>query len=81
LFSLLGFYTGWRSESGTGYVADACLDGDHWCSGVCRTCEEAERAFYRAAHRAYLRKCLARVGIRIAPPKSAVACDMPEDAS
>lgn len=81
LFSLVGFYAGWRSDAGNGYESHAQFDGTWWRSPVCATREEAERAFYRAAHRVLLRKCLARVGIRIAPPKSADACDMPKDAS
>lgn len=81
LFSIIGLYTGWRSEAGTGYESHANFDDIWWRSPVCRTAEEAERHFYRAAHRAVLRKCLARIGISIAPPRSADASDFPEDAS
>ena len=73
LFSLVGFYTGWRSRAGAGFDTEANFDGVHWRSPVCPTREEAERHFYRAAHRVFLRKHLARIGIRIAPPKSADA--------
>jgi hypothetical protein len=79
LFSIIGCYTGWRSEVRDGYASGAAFDGNWWHSPVCRTAEEAERHFYLAAHRAFLRKHLARIGIRIAPPKSANDV-LPEDA-
>jgi len=74
LFSLAGFYTGWRAQNGThyNYSTSADFDGCWWDSGPLETIEAADRAFYAAALRALLRKWLGRVGIKISPPNQ---CD------
>lgn len=71
LYAILGGYVGWRAQRHTGYDVSATLDGQDWRAGPYATIAAAERAFYGAAHRAFWRKALRRVGIRIAPPQDA----------
>ena len=57
LFSVWGFQTGWRSQRGDGYDVTAGLDGvDIWYQG--KDIETAERGFYRACRRTFLRRYL-----------------------
>ena len=70
LFSIVGFYTGWRAQHGCYYSTSANFDGVWWDSGYLAAAEEADQAFYRAARRSLLRKWLGRLGISIAPPGS-----------
>jgi len=72
LFSLAGFYTGWRAQNGDYYSTSADFDGVWWHSEYLETIEAADRAFYAAARRALMRKLLGRVGIKISPPNQ---CD------
>ncbi len=61
-------YTGWLCGVRNDVTAE--LDDVSWYSGPCASREEAERRFDRAAARALLRRILAKVGVRIAPPRS-----------
>lgn len=70
LFSIVGFYTGWRAQHGTSYNASATFDGHPWDSGDRKTIEEAERAFYAAARWAFIRKYLGKLGLTPQPPRS-----------
>ena len=69
LFSIVGFYTGWRAQNGHHYSTSAEFDGYWWDSGYRDTIEAADRAFYVAARRAFVRKWIAKVGIKLSPPK------------
>lgn len=68
LFSLVGFYTGWRAQNGAHYNTSADFDGTWWDSGPLEMIEAADSAFYAAARRALRRKWLGRTGIKILPP-------------
>ena len=70
LFSIVGFYIGWRAQHGNHFNVSATFDGVPWSSGDMVTAREADQAFYRAARRAFLRKWLGKLGISIAPPGS-----------
>jgi hypothetical protein len=66
LFSIWGGYVGWRAVTGESHASDAIFDGHFWDSPVFETTEEAEKAFYRVARRAFLRKVLKKFGIHLA---------------
>ncbi|MDZ7583327.1 MAG: hypothetical protein U0938_00705 [Thiobacillus sp.] len=68
LFSIVGLYTGWRAQNGDYYSSSANFDGDLWDSGYVDTIDAADRAFYAAARRAFCRKYLRKIGIKISPP-------------
>lgn len=61
-------YRGWWCEVHKRINAD--LDGQSWWSDVCRDEAQATRRFIAACLRAIARRWLAKVGIRIAPPRS-----------
>ena len=63
LFSVYCLQTGWRSRRGAGYQVIADLDGvSIWY--LADDCETADRAFYSACRRTFLRRYLPR----LAPP-------------
>ena len=64
LFSLVGFYTGWLSDSGAHCSVSAEFNGHSWYH-ISESRATAERAFYKAAHRALLRKWLKKFGISL----------------
>lgn len=64
LFSIAGFYVGWLSEAGNQCTVSAEFNGKSWYHR-CNSREEAKKAFYRAAHRALLRKWLKKIGISL----------------
>lgn len=68
MFSIIGFYTGWRAQNGDHYSTSANFDGYWWNSGYLDSIGEADRAFYAAARRAFFRKYLGKIGIKISPP-------------
>jgi len=68
LFAIVGFYTGWRAQNGDHYSTSANFDGHWWDSGYLDTIGDADSAFYAAARRAFLRKYLSKLDIKISPP-------------
>lgn len=64
LFAIVGFYTGWLSDAGGHCTVTAEFDSNSWYF-ECEDRSEAERAFYRAAHRAILRKWLRKFNISL----------------
>ena len=64
LFTIVGVQTGWLSEAGDKCTVSAEFNGKSWYH-VSQSREEAKKAFYRAAHRALLRKWLKKIGISL----------------
>ena len=63
LFSVWGFQTGWRSQSGSGYAVSADLDDiSIWYWHL--DCDVVDKAFFRACRRTFVRRFLPW----IAPP-------------
>ncbi|NTV10748.1 MAG: hypothetical protein HGA47_08225 [Zoogloea sp.] len=51
-------YTGWRWRFPDGYYASASFDGRDFWTYAQTSPETADKAFHRAARRAFFRKCL-----------------------
>lgn len=64
LFAIVGFQTGWLSEAGDKCTVSADFYGKSWYRRF-NSREEAKRAFYKAAHRALLRKWLMKIGVSL----------------
>jgi len=70
LFSLWGGQTGWLSQAGKNYDVSAMLKNGESYYFLSTSREACEKAFYRAARRAFFAAVLIRLGLRRKPPRT-----------